>query len=136
MIRSAQVKAAVKVNAEKLLFNWQLGRDLVKKKAEEHWGAGVVEQVSLDMQREFPDENGFSVRNLWNMKKWFLFYSESTASQILHQAGAELQIIHPQNLGTSADRLTECSGDPPLCLLWCSFSLLVKRNQPEKQNRG
>ena len=30
--RSAQVKAAVKVNAEKLLFNWQLGRDLVQKK--------------------------------------------------------------------------------------------------------
>ena len=29
--RSAQVKAAVKVNAEKLLFNWQLGRDLVIK---------------------------------------------------------------------------------------------------------
>ena len=26
--RSAQVKAAVKVNAAKLLFNWQLGRDL------------------------------------------------------------------------------------------------------------
>ena len=33
--RSAQVKAAVRVNAEKLLFNWQLGRDLVQKKAEE-----------------------------------------------------------------------------------------------------
>ena len=42
--RSAQVKAAVKVNAEKLLFNWQLGRDLVQKKAEERWGTGVVEQ--------------------------------------------------------------------------------------------
>ena len=28
--RSSQVKAAVKVNAEKLLFNWQLGRDLVQ----------------------------------------------------------------------------------------------------------
>ncbi len=53
--RSAQVKAAVKVNAEKLLFNWLLGRDLVQKKAEERWGAGVVEQVSLDLQREFPD---------------------------------------------------------------------------------
>jgi len=48
--RSAQVKAAVKVNGEKLLFNWQLGRDLVQKKAEERWGAGVVEQVSLDLQ--------------------------------------------------------------------------------------
>ena len=49
--RSAQVKAAFKVNAEKLLFNWQLGRDLVKKKAEERWGAGVVEQISIDLQR-------------------------------------------------------------------------------------
>lgn len=29
--RSAQVKAAVKVNGEKLLFNWQMGRDLVQK---------------------------------------------------------------------------------------------------------
>ena len=89
--RSAQVKAAFKVNAEKLLFNWQLGRDLVKKKAEERWGAGVVEQVSLDLRREFPDENGFSVRNLWNMKKWFLFYSGNESSTILHQAVAELQ---------------------------------------------
>lgn len=32
---NAQIKAAVKVNAEQLLFNWQLGRDLVMRKAEE-----------------------------------------------------------------------------------------------------
>ena len=67
--RSAQVKAAVKVNAEKLLFNWQLGRDLVQKKAEERWGAGVVEQVSLDLKREFPNAGGFSASNLWFMKR-------------------------------------------------------------------
>ena len=36
--RSAQVKASVRVNSEKLLFNWELGRDLVQKKAEEKWG--------------------------------------------------------------------------------------------------
>lgn len=75
--RSAQVKAAVKVNAEKLLFNWQLGRDLVQKKAEERWGAGVVEQVSLDLNREFPESTNFSVRNLWYMKQWYLFYAEN-----------------------------------------------------------
>ncbi|MBP5423163.1 MAG: hypothetical protein J6Y78_12055 [Paludibacteraceae bacterium] len=74
--RSAQVKAAVKVNAEKLLFNWQLGCDLVQKKAEERWGAGVVEQVSMDLKREFPDSTNFSVRNLWYMKQWYQFYAE------------------------------------------------------------
>ena len=65
---SAQVKASVRVNAEKLLFNWELGCDLVQKKAEERWGPGVVEQVSLDLQREFPKADGFSARNIWYMK--------------------------------------------------------------------
>ncbi len=82
--RSAQVKAAVKVNAEKLLFNWQLGRDLVQKRAEERWGTGVVEQVSLDLKREFPDADGFSARNLRYMKQWYLFYNnEATKLQRL-----------------------------------------------------
>ena len=94
--RSAQVKAAVKVNAEKLLFNWQLGRDLVQKKAEERWGAGVVEQVSLDLQREFPKENGFSTRNLWYIKNWYLFYTDGN-SQFLHQLGAEIQRLETQH---------------------------------------
>jgi len=93
--RSAQVKAAVKVNAEKLLWNWQMGRDLVQKKAEERWGAGVVEQVSLDLQKEFPGEKGFSARNLWSMKQWYLFYTNSN-SEILHQVGSEIQMLENQ----------------------------------------
>ena len=94
--RSAQVKAAVKVNGEKLLFNWQMGRDLVQKKAEERWGAGVVEQVSLDLRREFPNEDGFSARNLRYMKQWYLFYTTEASklqrpvAEIMHQVGAEI----------------------------------------------
>ena len=89
---SAQIKAAVKVNAEKLAFNWSLGRDLVIRKAEETWGSGVVEQLSFDLQEAFPLDKGFSSRNLWNMKKWYLFFSSSEAIKKLHQVGAELQI--------------------------------------------
>ena len=89
--RSAQVKAAVKVNGEKLLFNWQLGRDLVQKKAEERWGAGVVEQVSLDLKKEFPNEDGFSTSNLWYMKKWYLFYTHHISSEKLQRLVGELQ---------------------------------------------
>lgn len=89
--RSAQVKASVRVNTEKLLFNWELGRDLVQKKAEERWGAGVVEQVSLDLQREFPNSDGFSAANLWFMKKWYLFYSSLEAREKLYQFGKELE---------------------------------------------
>ena len=89
--RSAQVKAAVKVNAEKLLFNWQLGRDLVQKKAEERWGAGVVEQVSLDLKREFPEADGFSTSNLWFMKRWYSFYTTNVNPKILQQFADNVQ---------------------------------------------
>lgn len=88
--RAAQVKASVKVNAEKLQFNWALGRDLVNKKTEERWGSGVVEQVSLDLCREFPGEEGFSAPNLWFMKKWYLFYSSTEAQERLYQIEGEL----------------------------------------------
>ena len=91
--RSAQVKASVRVNAEKLLFNWELGRDLVQKKAEERWGAGVVEQVSLDLQREFPNAEGLSAPNLWAMKRWYLFYNQHDAKllqTVIEMNGAKL----------------------------------------------
>lgn len=88
--RSAQITAAVKINAEKLLFNWQLGRDLVVKKAEERWGTGVVEQVSLDLHAEFPNDKGFSTRNLWYMKQWYEFYTREP--QFLQRVVAEIQI--------------------------------------------
>ena len=94
--RSAQVKAAVKVNAEKLLFNWQLGRDLVQKKAEERWGAGVVEQVSLDLKREFPNADGFSTSNLWFMKRWYSFYTTNVNPKILQQFADKVQHLNQQ----------------------------------------
>ena len=106
---SAQIKAAVKVNTEKLLFNWSIGRDLVFRKAEEKWGTGVVEQLSFDLQEAFPNDKGFGSRNLWNMKKWYLYFSNPEAREKLHQLGAELQnnnnqkIIKLHQLGTEID---------------------------------
>ncbi len=73
--RNTQIKAAIKVNSEQLLFNWQLGRDLAVRKVEEKWGNGIVEQLSLDLRNEFPDTKGFSTTNLWYMKKWYMFYA-------------------------------------------------------------
>ncbi len=88
--QATQIKAAVKVNSEQLLFNWQLGRDLVVRRAEEKWGKGVVEQVSLDLQAAFPGVKGFGVTNLWYMKRWYLFYTAKADPQKLQQLVEEL----------------------------------------------
>ena len=100
--RNAQIKAAVKVNAEQLLFNWQLGRDLVIRKAEEKWGSGIVEQVSLDLQAAFPESKGFSTTNLWYMKQWYQFYSAAVPK--LQQFDGEFQIPDSQS-GTKLQQL-------------------------------
>ena len=105
--RSAQSKAAVRVNAEQLMFNWELGRDLVLKKAEQRWGSGVVEQVSLDLQAALPESKGFSTTNLWYMKQWYTFYSGASGrlaklgrelpQKKLQQLGGEFQVVENEN---------------------------------------
>lgn len=87
--RNAQLKAAVKVNAELLRFYWSLGRDLVMLKAEERWGSGIIARISLDFKAAFPKQSGFSTTNLWYIKKWYAFYSQDDT--ILHQLGGELE---------------------------------------------
>lgn len=90
--RKSQIKAAVKVNSEKLLFNWQLGRDLAVRKAEERWGNGIVEQVALDLQREFPGD-GFSASNVWYMKRWYLFYATKLQQHVGQIGNAKLEQV-------------------------------------------
>ncbi|MBR5687391.1 MAG: hypothetical protein IKX36_05485 [Prevotella sp.] len=45
--------------------------------------------VSLNLQKEFPNVDGFSASNLWRMKQWFLFYSSEPEK--LAQGVRELQ---------------------------------------------
>ena len=116
--RNSQIKAAVKVNSEQLLFNWQLGRDLVLRKAEEKWGTRIVEQLSLDLQAEFPNAKGFSARNLWFMKQWYTFYSTKSNATIMisnmetHLDGIDLKLnqlgseIHEQKLNQLGSEMT------------------------------
>lgn len=114
--RAAQIKATVKVNVEKLQFNWSVGHDLVVRKAEERWGTGVVEQLSFDLQNAFPNEKGFSSRNMWRMKQWYLYFSTDEAAEKLTQLGAELQNGEGQSLIklTQLGAETKCDGLPEI----------------------
>ncbi len=88
-LKNYQIKAAVRVNSALLEFYWSLGHDMANMKAEQKWGSGVIEQMSLDLKAAFPNLKGFSTTNLWYVKKWYLFY----ADEKLHQLGGEIQSI-------------------------------------------
>jgi predicted nuclease of restriction endonuclease-like (RecB) superfamily len=67
-IHTAQIKAALAVNKELVMLYWQLGRDILQRQEQEGWGAKVIDQLSKDLKREFPDNTGFSPRNLKYMR--------------------------------------------------------------------
>jgi len=74
-IQTAQIKAAVRVNQELLTLYWDLGEQIVEKQRESKWGDGFLEQVSRDLRDEFPSMKGFSRRNLYDMRRWVLYWS-------------------------------------------------------------
>lgn len=96
--QKVRAKVALQANYGALEFNWLLGRDIVQKKAETRWGAGVVNQLSLDLRAAYPDVKGFSARNLYYMKEWYEFYmADDNHKEILHRLGAKIQEIENQN---------------------------------------
>ena len=86
-IRSAQYEAMRAVNKEMISLYWDIGRQITERQQELGWGNSVVENLSKDIQKEFPGIQGFGVRNIWNMAR---FYSEYQSNAILHPLVAEI----------------------------------------------
>ncbi|MEM7560250.1 MAG: PDDEXK nuclease domain-containing protein [Planctomycetota bacterium] len=87
-IRSAQLNAVRAVNRRLTVLYWEIGKSIVKRQQAEGWGKAVVDRLSSDLQTEFPDSRGFSSRNIWRMRSFYLAYRERLTN--LPQAVADL----------------------------------------------
>lgn len=86
-IRSAQIKAAVKVNTELLRLYWRMGADICEKQKSASWGDSWLKELSNELTSEFPEMKGFSHRNLQYIRQWYSFYNEADtfAQQLVAQ---------------------------------------------------
>ncbi|MGV2831580.1 PDDEXK nuclease domain-containing protein [Myxosarcina sp. GI1(2024)] len=80
-IRSAQYEALKAVNQKLIALYWEIGKSIVTRQQGETWGKSVVEQLAQDLQQEFPGISGFSARNIWNMRSFYLEYSQNVKLQ-------------------------------------------------------
>lgn len=67
-IRDARLRAAVTVNRELILLYWEIGHDILLRQAAEGWGTAIIDRLSRDLRRDFPDITGLSPRNLKYMR--------------------------------------------------------------------
>lgn len=75
-IHAAQYAALRAVNKELLALYWDIGKLIEERQEAEGWGKAVVERLSADLRAEFGPKSGFSVQNLWYMRKFYREYKE------------------------------------------------------------
>ena len=82
-IKKSQYDALKAVNKELINLYWDLGQIIIEKQKEYSWGKSIVENLAHDLQKEYAGIRGFSSRNLWNMRNFYMLYEKNEKLQPL-----------------------------------------------------
>jgi predicted nuclease of restriction endonuclease-like (RecB) superfamily len=69
-IKREKLKAILNANQRMILMYWHIGNTILEKQQKEGWGTKVIDRLSHDLKDAFPEETGFSPRNLKYMRKF------------------------------------------------------------------
>lgn len=69
-ISEEQVRMVFSANQSMILLYWEIGNAILASQQEEGWGSKVIDRLSYDLKKAFPEMNGFSPRNLKYMRKF------------------------------------------------------------------
>lgn len=75
-IKNSRQKALLSVNKELLILYWNIGNIILDFQNRDGWGSKVIDNISEEIKRDFPDLKGFSSRNLKYMRKFALEYKD------------------------------------------------------------
>lgn len=115
-IQQAKYQAMIGVNAELLSLYWHIGQDILQKQEDAGWGAQVILQLSKDLQKHFPEDRGFSARNLRNMKRFAESYPtfpilQVPLAEINEQQIWQVPLAELRNVSTGESQVTETQSD-------------------------
>lgn len=99
-IEQSKLRAFSEVNKALLNAYWNIGKELGENSV---YGKSVVEKLSRDLRLKYPEAKGYSVRNLWNMKRFYETYQKARLF-----GSPELQ----SNSDTYNQKLQPVAGEP------------------------
>lgn len=80
-ITQARIRVHLSVNKEMIGLYWKIGNQILLKQKEEGWGSKVIENISKDLRKDFPEMKGLSAQNLKYMRKFAETYNLNSISQ-------------------------------------------------------
>lgn len=69
-ILKTRLQTTLSANVAMITLYWNIGNEILERQLNEGWGAKVIDRMSYDLKRDFPQMNGFSPRNLKYMRKF------------------------------------------------------------------
>jgi predicted nuclease of restriction endonuclease-like (RecB) superfamily len=81
-IQQAQMKAVIEVNHHLLSLYWNVGHMILDRQKKFGWGGKVIDQLSKDIKTDFPNIQGFSIRNLKYMRAFANEYQSDEFVQV------------------------------------------------------
>jgi predicted nuclease of restriction endonuclease-like (RecB) superfamily len=77
------------VNRELVVLYWSIGRDILSRQENEGWGAKIIDRLSEDLAKAFPEMRGFRARNLKYMRAFAEAYPDQEFVQqvVAHHRG-------------------------------------------------
>lgn len=82
-IKDSQYEAMKAVNKALISLYWGIGKEIYNQQQEKGWGKSIVEVLAKEIKKDFPDTQGFSPRNLWNMRNFYIEYKDNEILQPL-----------------------------------------------------
>ena len=80
-ISQARIRAHLSVNKEMISLYWRIGSQILDRQDKEGWGTKVIENISNDLRKEFPEMKGLSARNLVYMQTFAKAYPDFPITQ-------------------------------------------------------
>ncbi|OGV68209.1 MAG: hypothetical protein A2498_15050 [Lentisphaerae bacterium RIFOXYC12_FULL_60_16] len=106
LVRQTRLKAVLAANETMVLAYREMGQTILQRQASAGWGAKVIDRLSADLRREFPDMEGLSPRNLKYMRAFAAAWPDQAIVQrVIAQIPWRQNIALLERLEDAATRL-------------------------------
>ena len=68
-------------NVQMSMMYYRIGQTIIQRQDSEGWGSKVVDRLSADLKKAFPEMHGFSPRNLKYMRRFAEIWPDETIVQ-------------------------------------------------------
>ena len=105
-VSETRIKTVLDANSSMILLYWNIGDMILKKQNEYGWGAKVIDRISFDLKKKFPEMKGFSPRNLKYMRKFAeVWKDKAIVQQVVAQIPWHSNIVLLEKLTDNESRI-------------------------------